>query len=435
MIVKIVKNAQGISYNNKSSGLDATNVQSAIDSLVSKVNNVSGEFANKLRVNKTDVSGFIGNADLYAILGSDDKTWLGSNINGVGKQVATHYATSSAYAQDAGGLRVWKSDWSSTYSAWAGMVLQDGYAFLNGATIDGKWYESKCQNANFASQARISLLLNVVNPDWNGFMPSTDKSPANARVRYDGTNYVWLDADIGGVAKGGAVQYAVSAGSAVDQTARNSAASASNAAAAANNLATSAANSAAAAQNTADSANNNANGRMPYGGGGFTGDIWMNNHIMWGANIIEAQNSIIRMRNTDHLSSENKQSTANMPIRCTVLHYTSLAGDSYRGCKENIKEYDEDRIKKILNVPLKVFDFRPGFGGDKKDVLGMIVDEIQDIIPEAVTIPDDWNEDEFDELLGDMGNKSIPNIDQLVFIPYLIGMVQILQKEINEIKK
>lgn len=424
MIVKIVKNAQGISYNNKSSGLDATNVQSAIDSLVSKVNNVSGEFANNLRVYKTDISGFIDNSNLYATLGSDDKTWLGSNINGVGKQTAVHYATSAGSASTAttantldGFTDIQNVDGGANKAYYLGF---DGGA--NPVTC------IPCVNMNVG----YSGAMTVWKSDWSGRYSTASAMQA---IMGASDGMVWLTSSIDGTWKPTAANYATSAGSAVDQTARNSAASASNAAAAANNLATSAANSAAAAQNTADSANSNADGRMPYGGGGFTGDVWMNNHIMWGANIIEAQNSIIRMRNTDHLSSENKQSTANMPIRCTVLHYTSLAGDSYRGCKENIKEYDEDRIKKILNVPLKVFDFRPGFGGDKKDVLGMIVDEVQDIIPEAVTIPDDWNEDEFDELLGDMGNKSIPNIDQLVFIPYLIGMVQILQKEINEIKK
>lgn len=55
------------------------------------------------------------------------------------------------------------------------------------------------------------------------------------------------------------VKYATSAGSAVDQTARNAAAGAQSTANSAN---TAAAN-----------ANSNANGRMPYGGGDFTGNI------------------------------------------------------------------------------------------------------------------------------------------------------------------
>ena len=66
-------------------------------------------------------------------------------------------------------------------------------------------------NATAANLAERAYALRVINPDWNGYMPDT---PALARVRYDGTNYVWLDADIGGAGKGGACQYAVSAGTA-----------------------------------------------------------------------------------------------------------------------------------------------------------------------------------------------------------------------------
>ena len=89
---------------------------------------------------------------------------------------------------------------------------------------------------------------------------------------------------------------------------------------------------------------------------------------------------------------------------------------------------------RIVEVPIESFDYRPGFGNDKKDVVGVIVDEIENIIPEAVEIPEDWNEEEFNELLGDMGNKTLPGVNATAFAPYLIGMVQILNREIEELK-
>lgn len=135
------------------------------------------------------------------------------------------------------------------------------------------------------------------------------------------------------------------------------------------------------------------------------------------------------------LNVVNAEATSNMDVQCLNVHYGgSLVHDSYRGAKENISKALDERIRKILEVPIESFDYRPGFGNDKKDVVGVIVDEIEKIIPEAVEIPEDWNEEEFNELLGDMGNKTLPGVNATAFVPYLIGMVQILNREIEELK-
>ncbi len=70
-------------------------------------------------------------------------------------------------------------------------------------------------NATAASLAERAYALRVINPDWNGYM---SQALALLRARYDGTNYVWLDADIGGEGKGGAVQHAVDADRATNAT-------------------------------------------------------------------------------------------------------------------------------------------------------------------------------------------------------------------------
>ena len=177
---------------------------------------------------------------------------------------------------------------------------------------------------------------------------------------------------------------------------------------------------------------NNINSRLPLSGGTLTGDLNMGGKAIGQVAAIYAQdnNDARELTNgTFQVLSKNWAST--MDARCNSLRYSgSLNHESYRGAKENITAADAERIRKILDIPVEVFDYRPGFGSNKKDVVGMIVDEVQDIIPEAVIIPEDWNETEFNELLGDMGNKAIPGIDYTVFVPYLIGMVKIQQRQI-----
>ena len=181
---------------------------------------------------------------------------------------------------------------------------------------------------------------------------------------------------------------------------------------------------------------NNINSRLPLSGGALTGDLNMGGKAIGQVAAIYAQdnNDARELTNgTFQVLSKNWAST--MDARCNSLRYSgSLNHESYRGAKENITAADAERIQKILDIPVEVFDYRPGFGSNKKDVVGMIVDEVQDIIPEAVIIPEDWDETEFNELLGDMGNKAIPGIDYTVFVPYLIGLVQLQQQQIDNLK-
>lgn len=214
------------------------------------------------------------------------------------------------------------------------------------------------------------------------------------------------------------VNYAKSAGSATDQTARNSAAN----------------------------ANNNANGRLSTSGGTISGnlsvggnltmgrDIYMGNHSIFSLGILQGT-STLHLRTPDKVTVENEAGNANMNLLCSYLHCVGVVNTSYREAKENIVQVSEETARKILDVPIFKFDYRPGFGDGKKNVVGTIVDEVQSIIPESVVIPEDWNEDEFNELLGDVGNESIPGVDYVAFVPYLIAMVQLQQKEIDELKQ
>ena len=220
--------------------------------------------------------------------------------------------------------------------------------------------------------------------------------------------------------------YANSAGSAVDQTARNSASTAQD--------------RADSAARSADAANNNANGRVSKSGDTMTGNLNMGAVIDMNNNpfnnvfgVFSNDEHAIALCTNKYVSVLNRDMTDNGTIAAKTVKYAILDNMSYRGTKENFRDASNE-IKKILDVPVHIFDYRPGFCNNKKNVVGMIVDEVQDIIPEAVIIPDNWDESNFNELLGELGNDEVPGLDQTTFIPYLIGMVQLLNKELIEQK-
>ena len=101
---------------------------------------------------------------------------------------------------------------------------------------------------------------------------------------------------------------------------------------------------------------------------------------------------------------------------------------SSRHAKENIKEITDEEAKKLLETKPVSFDFKDG----TKDKRGLIAEEIEEIYPNLVNYPVgtsketyEYDENEPDKVIG---------LDYIGFIPYLIKMVQIQQKEIDELK-
>ena len=93
---------------------------------------------------------------------------------------------------------------------------------------------------------------------------------------------------------------------------------------------------------------------------------------------------------------------------------------SSRRYKDNIKDIDDERAKKILDVNVVTFDYTSRCIGN--DIAGVIAEDTIDIIPEVVSCI---------ELEG----ETVPDsVDYSKFVPYLIKMVQIQQKEIDELK-
>ena len=100
--------------------------------------------------------------------------------------------------------------------------------------------------------------------------------------------------------------------------------------------------------------------------------------------------------------------------------------------KKNVANLSEEEAKKILQLTPVSFDYIKEFGGDK-DQRGLIAEDVLNIIPSCVQIPDGYLEEEFNASKG-IKNKVLA-IDYSKLVPYLIKMVQIQQEEIEKLKE
>ena len=98
---------------------------------------------------------------------------------------------------------------------------------------------------------------------------------------------------------------------------------------------------------------------------------------------------------------------------------------SSKHVKENIEDIDENEAKKLLDLRPVKFDY---INGDT-DKRGLIAEEVMDVLPNMVTVPDDYEQFNPDE------PWRTPSIDYSKFVPYLIKMIQIQQMQIDELKR
>lgn len=94
--------------------------------------------------------------------------------------------------------------------------------------------------------------------------------------------------------------------------------------------------------------------------------------------------------------------------------------------KENIKDIEDDEAMKLLQLRPVSFDYKYTGETNKR---GLIAEEVLDVMPEMVYVPEDYSEPVNDEI-----PDNVPSIDYSKFVPYLIKMVQIQQKEIDQLK-
>ena len=101
------------------------------------------------------------------------------------------------------------------------------------------------------------------------------------------------------------------------------------------------------------------------------------------------------------------------------------SGTSSKRFKHNIQDMTEERAKSILNVRPVTFDWNDDqpITTRQIDNAGVIAEELADICPDLVVFENNDSED-----------KVARRIEYERFTPYLIKMIQIQQKEIDELK-
>lgn len=130
---------------------------------------------------------------------------------------------------------------------------------------------------------------------------------------------------------------------------------------------------------------------------------------------------------TESLETLAKARTYSIPNASGIIQVSST---SSRRVKENIHDMTEERAKKLLDLDVVNFDYIGEFGGGLKDQSGVIAEDAIKVIPEAVLIPKKYDETK----PVDEEKNPAPSVDYRQYIPYLIKMVQIQQKEIEELK-
>jgi len=103
--------------------------------------------------------------------------------------------------------------------------------------------------------------------------------------------------------------------------------------------------------------------------------------------------------------------------------------------KTNIEDIDDNEVLKILDVKIKSFDYKEGFVNetDKKDkYYGVIAEDIKDSLPYMVNVPENYSADNFDESAG--LQQDLMLVDYVNFVPYLIRLVQIQEKRIQQLE-
>ena len=111
------------------------------------------------------------------------------------------------------------------------------------------------------------------------------------------------------------------------------------------------------------------------------------------------------------------------------FHAGGFANDSSRVVKKNIKDISENDALKLLKLRPVSFDYKNGDTNRR----GLIAEEVMEVYPELVKIPEGYDEDTFE--FKEDGTNLVPSLEYTGLIPYLIKMVQIQQKEIEGLKK
>lgn len=137
--------------------------------------------------------------------------------------------------------------------------------------------------------------------------------------------------------------------------------------------------------------------------------------------------------NTSRITCEGAVAVTNRALNSwRPVQASAFSQQSSKFTKEHIESITDDEALKLLELRPVSFDYKKNFGGTKGQY-GLIAEEVLEVIPHCVQVPENYNEDNFDESKGI--NQPILSLDYSKLVPHLIKMVQIQQKEINELKE
>lgn len=108
------------------------------------------------------------------------------------------------------------------------------------------------------------------------------------------------------------------------------------------------------------------------------------------------------------------------------LKALSFNVQSSKYVKDNINDISNKEAMKLLQLRPVSFDYKFDGGKNKR---GLIAEEVLEVMPEMVEVPEGYTE--FDP----ENAWNTPSIDYSKFVPYIIKMIQIQQKEIDILKE
>lgn len=173
----------------------------------------------------------------------------------------------------------------------------------------------------------------------------------------------------------------------------------------------------------------------------FECDIYMSKRNIGGCKRLQApdQEAIVLAAGDGSTGNEYVDLLGNY-VQCRNTNgtaYVDVKGlkfveNSSKLVKDNIKDMSDEEANKILDVRIVDFDYKKEFGGQKGQH-GVIAEEVKDIIPSVVSVPDGYDESKFDLSKGI--EQPILSVAYSHFVSYLIKEVQILNDRINELEK
>lgn len=164
---------------------------------------------------------------------------------------------------------------------------------------------------------------------------------------------------------------------------------------------------------------------FPTSGGTVSGSVYATGDIGFGNNNLAQSDNVLVMKVPVRAQVSNTTLSGLMPIWASNFSTTSS-----RLIKENITELTEADARKLLDLVPVHFDYKDCVGGEK-DQLGLIAEDVLQVIPQVVQVPDGYDESSFDEEKGLFND--LLSIDYSKLVPHLIKMIQVQQQDIDEL--